>query len=190
MVQIDNILISSELFEEKFICDLGKCLGNCCIYGDAGAPLEDYEAGILEKEFNAIHSYIRPVGVEEIRKSGTWVIDFEGDKVTPLIHGKEECAYVVFENNIAKCGIEQAFEAGATKFRKPVSCHLYPIRLSKVGDYTAMNYHRWHICEPARNLGKKEGLPVFRFLKDSITRQFGEKFYTEMEQVYSELKNR
>lgn len=186
MIQIQDKLVSSELFEEKFICHLEKCLGNCCVYGDAGAPLEDDEAKILEEEFEKIRPFIRPEGAKAIDEQGKWLIDTDGDKVTPLIMG-EECAYTIFENNIAMCCIEKAFEKGALDFRKPVSCHLYPIRISKVGNYTALNYHKWGICEPARVLGKKEGLPVFRFLKDAITRCFGENFYNELELVYNEL---
>jgi Protein of unknown function (DUF3109) len=186
MIQIEDKLVSSELFEEHFICHLEKCLGNCCVFGDAGAPLKDEEAKFLEKEFERIRPFIREEGAESVDKQGKWLFDTDGDKVTPLIKGKE-CAYTVFENNIAKCGIEKAYEEGAVDFRKPISCHLYPIRLSKVSDYTALNYHRWGVCEPARVLGKKEGLPVFRFLKDSIIRCFGESFYKEMELVYNEL---
>ena len=113
----------------------------------------------------------------------------ENDKVTPLVGG-EECAYAVFEDGIARCSIEQAYDAGAIAFRKPVSCHLYPIRVAKLRQGIALNYHQWSICEPARILGKNEGVPVFRFLRDPLTRVFGEDFYEELEIVYRELFER
>ena len=186
MILIDDKLISEELFENQFICNLGCCLGACCVQGDSGAPLEENEARILETESDRIADFISEEGVIAIGKEGPWIRDVDGDIVTPLINGKE-CAYTVFEDGIAKCGIEIAFFKKATTFRKPVSCHLYPIRVSSVGEYTALNYHRWPICDPARELGKKEGVPVFRFLKEAIVRVWGADFYEEMEKIYREL---
>ena len=189
MVQIEDKLISSELFETEFMCDLGKCNGFCCVYGDAGAPLNERESHILEKEFDSIKPFLAAQGVEAINQQGKWLVDEDdGEKVTPLVNGNE-CAYAVFENGIAFCGIEKAYHAGNTKFQKPSSCHLYPIRVSEMGEYTVLNYHRWNICEPARILGKKKQMPVFRFLKDSIERVFGERFYAELEVVYKEICN-
>lgn len=186
MVQIGIYLVSLDLFEEEFTCHLEKCFGNCCVHGDAGAPLKDSEADMLDKIYPDIKEYLSENGNMAIREQGSWVIDDDGEKVTPLINGRE-CAYTVFRNRVAFCGIEHAFEEGKTSFRKPVSCHLYPIRLSRVGDLVALNYHRWGICEPARILGKQNKQPVFRFLKGSITRVFGEGFYDEMEKVYQEF---
>ncbi len=186
MVHIGDYLVSLDLFEEKFICDLEKCHGNCCVFGDAGAPLNDDEAELLESIYNKFSHHISIKGKRAIEQQGKWVVDADGEKVTPLIYGKE-CAYTIFKKGIAFCGIEEAYEKGKITFRKPLSCHLYPIRLSKVGELTAVNYHRWQICEPARILGKKKSMPVFRFLKDSIIRLMGEKLYDEMETVYSEF---
>ena len=186
MIQIDDKIISTELFQVHFICDPARCLGACCVYGDSGAPLEKEESGILMDECHHIAEFITPEGRKAIKKQGTWVTDKEGDMVTPLIDG-EECAYTVFEYGIAKCGIEIAYNAKSTPFRKPVSCHLYPIRVSKMGEFTAINYHRWHICDPARELGQTSGTPLFRFLKESIIRVWGTDFYDQMEIVYSEL---
>jgi hypothetical protein len=187
MIQIGDKIVSSELFETDFICHLDKCHGSCCVQGDAGAPLENHEADIIEKEYEAIKEFISERGREAIEDEGKWVLDEnDGEKVTPLIKGKE-CAYTVFENGIATCGIEKAWTAGKTSFRKPASCHLYPIRVSKFNTTTVLNYHHWGICEPARILGRTEKMPAFRFLKESIIRVYGEDFYCEMEKVYKEL---
>ncbi len=129
---------------------------------------------------------MRAEGLRAVSEQTAWVIDGDGDKVSPLV-GKEECAFVVFEDLIAGCAIEKAYEEGSIAFRKPVSCHLYPIRVSKLKQGLALNYHRWSVCEPARIQGEKEGLPVFKFLKDPIIRVFGETFYNELENVYREL---
>jgi hypothetical protein len=186
MIQIGEKIISRELFEMHFICHLEKCEGNCCVFGDAGAPLEEDEAELLSGELEKILPFMRAEGKRSAREHGAWVIDMEGDKVTPLV-GREECAYAVFEGSTARCAIEQAYDKGAISFRKPVSCHLYPIRVTKLKQGIALNYHQWSICEPARILGKKEGLPVFRFLKDPLIRVYGEEFYKELEIVYREL---
>ena len=186
MIQIGDKIISRELFENQFICHLEKCEGNCCVFGDSGAPLEDNEADLLSAELEEILAFMRAEGKRAAREQGAWVVDHDGDKVTPLVD-REECIFVVFENNIARCAIEQAYENGAISFRKPVSCHLYPIRTSKLKHGIALNYHRWSICEPARILGKREGIPVFRFLRDPLIRVYGEEFYEELEIVYREL---
>ena len=183
MIQIEDKIISRELFENHFVCDLHACLGSCCIHGDSGAPLEDEEAEKLTLHLEEIKPFLREKSLEAISLQGSWVIDGDGDKVTPLI-GHEECSYVMFEDNIARCAIEKAYEEGAVDFRKPVSCHLYPIRVTKLGRGMALNYHNWGICEPARSLGNKQGVPVFRFLKDAIQRVYGEAFYEELELVY------
>jgi hypothetical protein len=188
MIQIGDIIVSRDLFDNHFICHLEACEGNCCVCGDSGAPLEEEEALALAEYFEKIKPYMRTEGVRAVSQQGTWVIDGDGDKVTPLI-GRDECAYVVFDEGIARCAIEQAYDAEAIPFRKPVSCHLYPIRVSKLNKGIALNYHRWSVCEPARILGEKEGIPVFRFLMDPIIRVYGESFYDELETVYRELKN-
>lgn len=182
MIEINNILVSLDLFEKKFVCDLVVCKGACCVHGDAGAPLKDEERKILETEYGNFMSELSEAGRQAIEKEGKWVADGEGDWVTPLNKGKE-CAYTVFENGIANCGIEIAWSKGMTKFRKPVSCHLYPIRVSKLGENIALNYHVWNVCHPALILGKKTGIPIYKFLKEPIIRTFGEAFYKELEEV-------
>ncbi len=186
MIQIGDKVVSMDLFENQFFCHLEKCEGNCCVYGDSGAPLEEKEADLLCANIEQIKLFMRAEGLRAVNEQGAWVIDHDGDKVTPLV-GREECAYVVFTGSIARCAIEIAYEQQAIMFQKPVSCHLYPIRVSKLKQAEALNYHRWSICEPARILGEAKGIPVFRFLRDAITRVYGEAFYEEMEVVYREL---
>jgi hypothetical protein len=186
MIRIGNIIVSEELFDQHFICDLVKCQGNCCIYGDAGAPLEEEESLLMETSIDKVLPFMRAEGKSAVSEQGTWVIDYDGEKVTPLVEG-EECAYVYYEQGIARCAIERAHQEGALNFQKPVSCHLYPIRVSRLKTGIALNYHRWSICEPARLLGRKEGTPVFRFLKEAIVRVYGRNFYDAMERVYQEL---
>jgi hypothetical protein len=187
MIQIGEIIVAKTLFEHHFICDLPKCEGNCCIYGDSGAPLEDHEAELLSQHADQIRPFMRAEGKNAMHADGAWVIDRDGDKVTPLVD-REECAYVFFEEGIAYCAIEKAFELGAITFQKPVSCHLYPIRVTRLKKGIALNYHQWSICEPAREMGAEKGVPVFRFLKDAIIRVYGEAFYDELEMVYNELQ--
>jgi hypothetical protein len=188
VIQIGDKIVSRELFDNHFICHLEKCEGNCCVFGDSGAPLEEEEVRLLEACLEAIKPYMRAEGLREVNEQGSWVVDRDGDKVTPLV-GSEECAYVFFEEGIARCSIEKAFEEGSVPFQKPVSCHLYPVRVNRLKNGIALNYHRWSVCEPARILGQKKGLPVFRFLKDAITRVYGSAFYDELEAIYLELKH-
>lgn len=188
MIQIGNIIVSRELFEHRFVCKLDSCEGNCCVHGDSGAPLEKDEAELLEREAKNIWPYMRPEGQLAVDEQGDWVIDEDGDQVTPLLNGKEECAYVWFDGAVAKCAIEKAWEDGKTTFRKPVSCHLYPIRVAKLSGGVALNIHRWSVCEPARVLGAQLDVPVFRFLREAIERAYGESFYKELEEVYSLLQ--
>lgn len=189
MIQIGDKIVSKDLFDHHFICHLQKCEGNCCVFGDSGAPLDDDEVKILDEHIESIKPFMRAEGIHEVNEQGSWMVDRDGDKVTPLVN-KEECAYVIFEDGIAWCAIEKAFNAGSVPFQKPVSCHLYPIRVSPLKTGVALNYHRWSICEPARVLGVKEQMPVFRFLKGPITRVYGSEFYEEMELVYEELGKR
>ncbi|MFN8239237.1 MAG: DUF3109 family protein [Bacteroidales bacterium] len=187
MLQIGSYIISLDLLEEKFICDLPMCLGNCCRYGDAGAPLDDEEADILESIKDKILPYLRPEGEKSIREQGTSVVDFEGEKVTPLI-GVEECAYTIYDGRVLKCAIEKAWEDGKVDFRKPLSCHLFPVRMKKYHDFTAVNYHEWPICHSAREMGRRNGVPVYKFLKEPLTRALGSEIYEQLCIAARELK--
>jgi hypothetical protein len=189
MIQIGDKIVSSALFDNYFVCHLEKCRGMCCVYGDAGAPLEEEETRLLEENIEKIRPFLRREGLQAIEEKGVWEFDGDGDRVTPLM-GHDDCAYSVLDNGIARCGIENAFNSDSISFRKPVSCHLYPIRISKIGGNTALNYHQWDVCKPAIRLGKEYNMPVFRFLKDALIRVFGEAFYDELEQVYAEWHKR
>lgn len=183
MIQIDDKVISIDIFEEHFICDLPKCHGSCCVEGESGAPLEDDEVKILEEIYPIIKSRLPEKSQKIIEERGTWEIDSDGDKVTPINNGRE-CVYVYFdEKKVAKCAIEKANRDGLIDFKKPISCHLYPIRVTKYKDFQALNYHQWPICAPARVLGKEVGLPMFKFLREALIRKFGEAFYDEMEEA-------
>jgi len=191
MIEIDNKLISQEIFKEAFACDLNACKGACCIEGDAGAPLEEDETKVLEKIHEDVKPFLRKEGIDAIEKGGLYTQDHDGEWVTQLVNGKE-CAYVIFdEKGITKCGIEKAYEAGVVDFKKPISCHLYPIRTQKFSStgLESINYDRWSICDPARSCGLKLELKVFRFLKDPLIRKYGESFYKELEIINEHLEN-
>ena len=184
VIEHRGTLISEDLFEKKFVCDLNACKGQCCVAGESGAPLEQQEADLLKELWPKFRSYIPEAGQRSVEEYGTSVIDSDGDLVTPLVEGKKECAFTVFENGIALCGIEKAWKAGEIPFRKPISCHLYPIRVAKLKFHDGLNYHRWPICKPACECGAKLDVPVFRFLKDALVHQYGQEWYDELEEIY------
>ena len=188
MIQIGNTVVSQVAFEHAFCCDLSRCGGACCVEGDAGAPLQEAEVAILSEIQDAIAPFLRPEGKEALAAQGPAIQDSDGEWVTPLVQGKE-CAYAVFDGTGAKCGIEQAAAAGAVDWSKPISCHLYPIRVTKYKDFDALNVHHWNVCEPACSLGKELKLPVFRFLKDALVRAYGPSWMDEAEEVYSFLES-
>jgi hypothetical protein len=182
MIIIDDILISDDILQKKFVCDLNACKGACCIEGDSGAPLEDEETGILDDIYEEVKPYLRKEGIAAIEKLGRYMIDSDGDMVTPLIKGKE-CAYVIFENGIALCGIEKAFLDGKISWKKPISCHLFPIRIAKLSTGEAVNYQEIDICKPACKCGNKSDVPVYKFLKEPIIRKYGEEFFDALEEA-------
>ena len=171
-----------EIIQKKFCCDIVQCKGLCCVHGSSGAPLSAEEAIVLEEILPKVKPYMVQAGIEAINKQGTSVTDTDGDLVTPLVDGKE-CAYVVFQDGIAICAIEKAWFDKKVDFRKPISCHLYPIRVKDYETFTALNYDVWDVCAPARKLGENKGLPVYKFLKDAIIRAYGEDFYEQMEEA-------
>ena len=180
MIAIDNLLISEEIIERQFICNLTACKGACCVEGDAGALLEKEEVKILKKELEKIKPFLTKEGIEAIEKNGVNVVD-EGTLKTTLMKGGS-CAFVTFdEKGITKCGIEKAYEAGATTFHKPISCHLYPIRVTKSDGMEFLNYDEWYICKSACTLGKKLQVPTYQFLKAPLIRKYGEAMYEALD---------
>lgn len=178
MIQIDDTIISMDLFDKQFCCDLSVCKGECCIEGDSGAPLEESELPILEKILPIIWNDLSPVSQEVINKQGVSYVDIEGDRVTSIVNGGECVFSYVDENGVCKCAIEKAYKEGRIDFYKPISCHLYPVRLEKLRNGTvAINIHRWKVCQAAFEMGKKVGLPVYKFLKEPLIRRFGAEWY-------------
>ncbi len=181
MILVGNAVLSDDIKENFFVCDLEACKGACCVEGDSGAPLEEDEIRILDEIYPIVKNYITEEGRKAIESQGTWVIDTDGDKGTPTIGKNRECAYALYdERGILKCGIEQAYLDGKISWQKPISCHLYPIRLTKYEQFDALNYERWHICDPACHLGKNLGVPLYRFLKSALIRKYGEAWYQEL----------
>jgi len=181
MILVGNAVLSDDIKENFFVCDLEACKGACCVEGDSGAPLEDDETKILEEIYPFVKDYITEEGRQVIAAQGTWVIDSDGDKVTPTLGANRECAYALYDDRgILKCGIEQAYLDGKISWKKPISCHLYPIRVTKYDQYDALNYNRWHICDPACQLGKSLQVPLYVFLKEALVRKYGEAWYAEL----------
>jgi hypothetical protein len=187
MLRIDDTIFSFDILEKRFRCNLPECLGNCCRYGDSGAPLSADEVHTLEDVYDKVKPYLREEGIAAIELKGKSVKDFENDNVTPLINDAE-CAYTIIENNIFKCGIEKAFEEGKISFRKPLSCHLFPARIKYYSDFRAVNYQELAICSPARDAGNKEGVYVYEFLKVPLVRALGEEMYKELCIAAEELR--
>jgi len=187
MLRIDDTIFSFDILEKKFRCDLAECHGNCCRYGDSGAPLSTGEVQILKDIWPDVKPYLRPEGLATIEEKGTSVTDFENDNVTPLI-GNEECAYTVLNNGIYLCGIEQAWTDGKISFRKPLSCHLFPARIKYFSSFRAVNYEELAICSPARKAGAKEGLYVYEFLREPLIRALGVEMYNDLCIAAEELR--
>lgn len=190
MILVGETLVSDEIFDEYFVCDLSACKGACCVEGESGAPLELEELDALERVFDQVKPFMRKEGIEAIERDGLYSVDSDGDFVTTLVGNHGECSFVIYDQNgIAKCALEKAYSAGLTDWKKPISCHLYPIRLQKLSEYIAVNYHRWPICAPACECGSSLKVPVFRFLREPLIRKFGEKWYEELLEVYDAWKD-
>jgi hypothetical protein len=187
LIEIQDKIVSTQIFERQFVCDLTACKGACCIEGDGGAPLTKDEVQIIEENLPQILPFMRPEGIAAVEAFGVAYEDEDFEPATTLVDGKE-CAFVYFDqSNTAKCAIEKAQREGKIDFIKPLSCHLYPIRTKQFNDYLALNYEKWDICEPACACGEKLDVPVFRFLKEPLIRAFGSEFYQELEVVSREL---
>lgn len=183
MFQLGKTIVSEDVIQKDFVCNLSACKGACCIDGEAGAPLEKEETKILEEIYPTIKSFLRQEGIDIIESQGAWVTGDFGEPETPLIDNAD-CAYVIFdENQTALCAIEEAYNQGVIDFKKPVSCHLYPIRVKDYSEFSAVNYHKWEICDDACSLGKELQVPVYKFVKQALIRKFGEDWYAELEIV-------
>jgi hypothetical protein len=194
MIAIDNVLLSDQVVEEQFVCDLNACKGGCCVDGDCGAPLTEEETKIIAKVYPTVKPYLLTEYVEEVKKQGTHTMDDEYGFVTPTVNGGI-CVYAYTDEvGIVKCAFEKAYNEGKINFKKPISCHLYPIRIKQMDGYEAVNYEpRKQMCKPACKLGKQLKVPVYKFLKDSITRKYGEEFYDTLDAVAKKMnadKNR
>lgn len=187
MIAIDNTLISDEVIEKQFVCNLDKCKGGCCVDGDTGAPITQEEANIIEDIYPQIKHLLSPKAIELIEEEGTHTFDDEYGLVTPAIDGGI-CAYGYYdEKGIVKCAMEHEYLAGNIDFKKPISCHLFPIRITEYETYDAVNYEpRETLCKPACKLGKSLQVPVYQFLKEPLIRKYGEAFYETLDAVAKE----
>ena len=188
MFQLGKTIVSEDLIEKDFVCNLSACKGACCVHGDAGAPLEKDEVTILQEIYPKVKPFLRQKGIDAIEAQGTSIKTAYGELETPLVEGRE-CAYVIFDDKkTALCGIEEAHNQGEIKWKKPVSCHLYPIRVKDYSEFSAVNYDKWEICDDACSLGKELQVPVYKFVKQALIRKFGEDWYNELEKVAEKMK--
>lgn len=187
MFQLGKTIVSEDILEKEFVCNLSKCKGACCVEGEAGAPLDKEEVKKLDEIYSKIKPFLRKEGVEAIEQQGTSIVSDFGELETPLVNGSE-CAYLIFdENNISKCGIEEAYNQKVIDWRKPISCHLYPVRVKEYSEFSAVNYHKWEICNDACSLGKELKVPIYKFTKDALIRKFGSDWYEELEKMAKDL---
>ena len=188
MIVIDDKTISDDVVEEQFVCDLNACKGACCIEGDFGAPLDKDELPVLDAIYDKVKPYLTPEGIRTIEKQGKYVYVKETKEYcTPLMEHDKGCAWLTRDNNgVVICAIEKAYRDGIVDFKKPISCHLYPIRITKYKHYDAVNYERWHICKAACKNGKALKVPVYKFLKEALTRKYGAEFYATLELTVQE----
>ncbi|RAJ03859.1 uncharacterized protein DUF3109 [Chitinophaga skermanii] len=183
MIVIDDKYISDEVIEKNFVCNLTACKGACCVAGDCGAPLNEDELPILPRIYEKLKPYLRPEGIKEIEKTGFHTIDPEHGYVTPVVNNGI-CAYAAIDaNGVVGCAMENAFNDGVIDYKKPISCHLYPIRITKYPTFEALNYDRWDICKAACKNGNKLQVPIYKFLKNALIRKYGEEFYEVLDKI-------
>lgn len=181
MIQIEDTLVSLDLIERFFCCDPAQCKGECCVEGDAGAPLEKEEFDRLRNLLPVVWDDLSSEAQAVIHRQGVGYIDADNDIVTSIVNGKN-CVFTCYDaNGVCKCAIEKAYNEGRTDFRKPISCHLYPVRITRYKDYRAVNYHRWKVCRAAELSGEQKRLPLYRFLREPLIRQFGEEWYNALD---------
>ncbi len=189
ILQIGDVLVSPDIFTEKFCCDLDACKGICCVEGDAGAPVTLDEIGAIEEALDVVWSDLNASSQSVIDQQGVAYTDEEGDLVTSIVNGKD-CVFTCYEKDCCLCALERSFRAGKTSFVKPLSCALYPIRVKQFDNgLTGINYHRWDVCKAAVKKGQELDLPVYKFLKAPLIRKFGEAWYSELESVADQILN-
>ena len=190
MFQLGKTIVSEDIIEKDFVCNLSACKGECCVAGDAGAPLEESELQIMKDIYKDVKPFLREEGIKAIEEQGVYTTNDYGEHETTLIDGAD-CAYVIFDDkNTAFCGIEEAYNSGLISWKKPVSCHLYPIRVREYSEFSGVNYDKWEICDDACSLGQELQVPVYKFVKQALIRKFGEDWYAELEKVAEGLKNK
>ena len=188
MFQIKNTLISESIIENDFVCNLGACKGACCVEGDAGAPLEFKELDEIKKFYPIVKRYLSPTSINEINQQGQFITTDSGDLETPLVNGKE-CVYLILDKNkIPECSFEKAYNQGLISWKKPISCHLYPVRTKDFSEFISVNYDKWSICSDACILGKELQVPVYKFVKEALIRKFGKDWYLELELAAKDFK--
>lgn len=193
MILIQEILVSEAIIKEHFVCHLDRCKGACCVGGDFGAPIDDDEVPILAQEFENIKPYMDPSGIAAIKEHGVYQLFDDTNYKGVTLREDTACAFVrIDDKGIAHCTIEEAWKDGATTFRKPISCHLYPIRVkrSKDGEFHALNYDRWKLCSPACAYGKELRVPLYQFVREALVRRYGQAFYDELDAVAKDLKGK
>ena len=183
MLIVGNVLVSEELIDKCFCCDLSQCKGACCVDGDLGAPVAPDEVAELEECYPDFQKYMTEEGVAVVENGGTFVFNGGDSFDTPLVESNDACAFAFYEDGVAKCAIEKCFLDGDIPFRKPISCYLYPIRVSRVGDYEALNYDHWSICRTAVENGERLHLPVYQFLREPLIDKYGAEWYSELEEM-------
>ena len=189
MIVLQNTVISDDIKDKFFVCNLEKCKGACCVEGDLGAPLETEELQLLADNYEQIKPYLSDAGRQAIAEQGLYIKDWEDDFSTTTI-GNRECAYAIYDENLTlKCGIEQAYLDGKISWKKPISCHLYPIRITKYDGFEALNYDKWQICNPACSFGADLGVRVYQFLKEPLIRKYGAEWYQELETLVADEEN-
>ena len=188
MIELDETLVSLDLIERSFLCDLSHCKGQCCVEGDSGAPLEPGEEEELKRVLPEIWNDLLPEARTVIQSQGVAYTDSDGDRVTSIV-GDKNCVFTCYDTDgVCKCAIEKAYREGRVSFYKPISCHLYPVRITQYKTFQAVNYHRWDVCKAAELLGKKEQVPVYQFLKEPLIRKFGQAWYDALDECAQEWK--
>lgn len=180
MIEVQNTLVHEDVVKENFVCNLNRCKGACCIEGDSGAPLERSELAVLEEIYPLVKPFMTEKGIEAIEEYGAYVKDFDGDYTTTCVDINKECAYVTWEGGITKCAIEKAYEQGVVSWKKPISCHLYPIRITNYPEFDVLHYDRWNICSDACSFGNELKVSVHQFLKEPLIRKYGAEWYEEL----------